>query len=83
MLMTTRASSGKRLAYSEHKRLNAVILPKEALASLGVELGDRITFTDAPGGVNITKYDPEFSEKMAVAREVMKRRLNALRELAK
>ena len=60
-----------------------LILPKEVLAMLGVELGDQISFTQTPSGLNLTRYDPEFSEKVEVAREVMKRRRNALRELAK
>ena len=60
-----------------------VILPKEVLAALGVELGDKLSFTKTPSGLSISKYDPDFAEKMSVAREVMKRRRNALRELAK
>lgn len=60
-----------------------VILPKEVLAMLGVELGDQLSFTNTPSGLSISKYDPTFAEQMTVARGVMKRRRNALRELAK
>lgn len=60
-----------------------VILPKEVLAMLGVELGDQLSFTSTPAGLSVSKYDPTFAEQMTVAREVMKRRRNALRELAK
>ena len=60
-----------------------IILPKEVLASLGVELGDQLSFTRTPSGLSISKYDPSLAEKMSVARDVMKRRRNALRELAK
>jgi putative addiction module antidote len=60
-----------------------VILPKEKLAKLGVEVGDRLSITENPGGISLSPYDPEFEHQMATAREVMKRRRNALRELAK
>ncbi|MEI9850963.1 MAG: AbrB/MazE/SpoVT family DNA-binding domain-containing protein [Sphingomonas sp.] len=60
-----------------------VILSKELLAHLRVELGDELSVTDVPGGVTLTRHDPGFEEQMEAAREVMARRRNALRELAK
>ena len=60
-----------------------LILPKDVLARLGVDLGDFIDVTDTPEGLRIQRHDDGFAEQMAVAREVMKRRRNALRELAK
>lgn len=60
-----------------------IVLPKEVLGLLGVELGDQLNFIRTPDGLSLSKYDPDFAEKMNVAREVMKRRRNALRELAK
>ena len=60
-----------------------VILPRELLAKLGLEVGDALSISDAPGGVTLSRYDLEFERQMAVARDVMKRRRNALRELAK
>ena len=60
-----------------------VILPKEALARLRVEKGDSIFLTEEQDGFRITPFDPEFEKTMASARTVMKRRRNALRELAK
>jgi putative addiction module antidote len=60
-----------------------LVLPKEALARLRVEAGDTIHMTEAPGGVRLTPYDPVFERQMAVARKVMKRNRNVLRELAK
>jgi len=59
-----------------------VILPKEATATLHVEAGDMLYLTQAPGGFRVTPYDPTFERHMTVARSVMKRRRNALRELA-
>jgi putative addiction module antidote len=59
-----------------------VTLPKEAAAALHVGAGDTLYLTAAPGGYRVTPYDPTFERQMAAAREVMKRRRNALRELA-
>lgn len=59
------------------------IFPKEALAKLRVGKGDTLYLTEAPDGFRITPFDPEFEEQMSVARKVMKKRRNALRQLAK
>jgi putative addiction module antidote len=60
-----------------------ITLPKEATARLHVGLGDTLYLTEAPGGYRISAYDPKFAHQMSVATGVMKRRRNALRELAK
>lgn len=60
-----------------------VILPKELLAQLRVELGDTLSADKTEHGVELRHQDDEFEEQMALAREVMNRRRRALRELAK
>lgn len=60
-----------------------VVLPKEALAALQVGKGDAVYLTESPDGYRITAYDPEFAKQMATAEDIMKRRRNVLRELAK
>ncbi|UVO50377.1 AbrB/MazE/SpoVT family DNA-binding domain-containing protein [Sphingomonas sp. SUN019] len=60
-----------------------VILPKEVLAKLGVEMGDALDLVDEPDGFRVRRHDAVFAEQMKVAREVMKRRRDALAELAK
>ena len=60
-----------------------VVLPKEVLARLKVEKGDALFLTDAPDGYRITPYDPEFEGQMDLARKIMRRRRNVLKELAK
>lgn len=60
-----------------------VILPKEVLARLRVELGDALSFSESAEGIELRRFDEGFEEQMEVAREVMRRRRNALRELAK
>ena len=60
-----------------------IILPKEVLAQLGVDKGDSVSVVKTPNGIELTAYDPTFDKQMAIARDVMARYRNALRELAK
>ena len=60
-----------------------VILPKDLLAKLGAEIGDVLAWIPDQEGFIVRRHDAGFAEQMAAAREVMKRRRNALRELAK
>ena len=60
-----------------------VVLPKEALEKLRVSKGDVIYLTETPDGFRITPYNSAFEHQMETAKEIMKKRRNALRELAK
>jgi putative addiction module antidote len=60
-----------------------LVLPKEAAARLKVEKGDTVYLTEAPDGYRLTPYSPDFESQMTVARKIMRKRRNALRELAK
>ena len=60
-----------------------VILPKEVLARLKLEKGDTVFVTDVTDGIRLTPYSPEFETQMSAARDVMKKRRQVLRELAK
>ncbi len=60
-----------------------VVLPKEMLARLKLQKGDSLYVTEIPDGVKLRPYDAEFAEQMEVAREIMRKRRNVLRELAK
>lgn len=60
-----------------------LVLPREIIAELGVERGDKLFLTRSPDGYRITRADPEFERQMTLARQVMKKRYNVLRELAK
>ena len=60
-----------------------VILPKEVLRGLGAEQGDTISYSKTPAGIELRAADADFDRQMQVAREVMRRRRAALRELAK
>ena len=60
-----------------------VILPKEALARMKVQKGDTVFLTESPDGYRIVEFDPNFEQQLSAAEEIMKRRRNVLRELAK
>ena len=60
-----------------------LVLPKEVQARLNVGKGDTVFLTEAADGYRLTPYSPEFETQMKAARALMKRRRNALRELAK
>lgn len=61
-----------------------VVLPKEALAKLGVEKGGVIFLTDAPGGaMQISPYNPEVANQIALGEEIMDEFRDTFRALAK
>jgi putative addiction module antidote len=60
-----------------------LVLPKESLARLGVEMGDTLFLTESPDGYRLTPYDPVVEKQLAAARSVLKKRRAVLRELAK
>lgn len=59
------------------------VFSKEALAKLKVGKGDTLFLTESPDGYRLTPYNPDFEAQMNAARAIMKKRRNALRELAK
>jgi len=62
---------------------HGLILPKDVLARLNVSAGDNLFLIEGPGGYRLTPYDSEFEEQMAIAKDIMKRDRDILRELAK
>lgn len=60
-----------------------VVLPREILVRLGVEKGDSLFVSETPDGLRLVRTDPEFELQMKAARDVMKKRRAALKELAK
>lgn len=44
-----------------------VVLPKEVLAKMQVEKGDNLYLTPTPNGFEITPYNPEFEQEMAIS----------------
>lgn len=61
-----------------------VVLPKEALAKLGVEKGDVVYLTEAPDGdMRISVYDPAVAEEIAMGEAFMDEYRDTFRALAK
>ena len=60
-----------------------VILPRDVLAHLNVQVGETLSLVTTPQGIELSAAAPDFEAQMAAAREVMLRRKRALRELAK
>jgi putative addiction module antidote len=59
-----------------------VILPKELLARLRVEVGDSLYVSETPDGVRITATNPDFAAKMALAETIMREDRDILNVLA-
>ena len=62
---------------------SGIILPKDALSHLGVDVGDELYLVESPNGFEVTPYDPEFETQLQIARKGMKAYRNTLHELAK
>lgn len=60
-----------------------VILPKDLLAHLDSAVGETLSVTKTPRGIELSSSEPDFDAQMAAARGVMAHRKRALRELAK
>ncbi len=60
-----------------------VVLPKDLLTKLRVGRGDSLYATELPDGIKLTPYDEEFERQMGIAEDIMRKRRNLLRELAK
>ena len=59
------------------------IFPQRVLEKLKAAKGDVVYITEAPDGIRITPYRPEFEKEMTAAKEFMKDYRDALRDLAK
>ncbi len=60
-----------------------IILPKDEIERMGLEIGSEIALSSNPRGWTLSVPEDDFDAQMAAAREVMQRRKRALRELAK
>jgi putative addiction module antidote len=60
-----------------------VVLPKEVMARLHVELGDKLFLGEAPGGYMLSASDPDFVEAMAAAESIMREDRDILAVLAR
>ena len=59
-----------------------VILPKEILAKLRVEKGDKLYLSETPDGYALSAYNADFAHVMEVAEQVMREDRDVLKKLA-
>ncbi len=59
-----------------------VVLPKKFLAELGLGEGDALYPVRTPGGVELTRYDPNFEQAIEAGRKFMRRNPSAMKKLA-
>ena len=57
-------------------------VPKDVLHHLGIEEGDQVFVVRTEGGVELTRYDPEFERAIETSRKVLHRYPNAMKNLA-
>ena len=60
-----------------------VIFPREVLARLKVDKGDRLFVTEATDGILLTPYDPAIEEQLKLGREFMREFRDTFHQLAK
>lgn len=64
-----------------------LILPKELMARLGLEIGDELVVNETPDGFAATRGDEptgeEFERELEIARDIMRRYSTTLKALAK
>lgn len=73
----------RRLKVTKVGNSAAVVLPKELLSKLRVDVGDNIFLSETPDGLRISAHDPEFERQMAMAEQIMREDRDILRVLAK
>jgi putative addiction module antidote len=59
-----------------------IILPKETLARMNVKKGDTVFLQETSAGIQVSPFDEEFSAKMEVAEQVIRRYRDAFKRLA-
>lgn len=59
------------------------ILPKDMLARMNVEKGDKLYAVETPEGFLLTPFDPEVAKQMEIGRSFMKDYKDTFKELAK
>jgi putative addiction module antidote len=60
-----------------------IVLPKEVLARLRVDIGDEIYLSETPEGLRVTASDPDFAALMDMAEGIMRKDRDILKVLAK
>jgi putative addiction module antidote len=59
-----------------------IILPKTTLDHFNLQKGDAVRVSEGPEGIVLNPYDAEFSAKMEVSNDILRRYRNAFKKLA-
>ena len=59
-----------------------IVLPKDILAKLRVQKGDKLFVSETPNGIELSSYDPEFATQMDMAEDIMRKDRDVLKKLA-
>lgn len=60
-----------------------VLLPKKVVENLNLSVGDELELTETGNGIELSPFDPEFSDQVEAFRRTEGRHRNSLRELSK
>lgn len=60
-----------------------IVIARDLLAESGFAPGEEVIVKASPGRIEIEAAQDDFERQMAIARDVMRRRRKALRQLAK
>ncbi|MEO6582413.1 MAG: AbrB/MazE/SpoVT family DNA-binding domain-containing protein [Sphingomicrobium sp.] len=60
-----------------------IVVPRDLLVASGFAQGEEVVIKATPGKIEIEGKADDFDRQMDIARDVMRRRFRALRELAK
>ncbi|HEX8801679.1 MAG TPA: AbrB/MazE/SpoVT family DNA-binding domain-containing protein [Terriglobales bacterium] len=60
-----------------------VLLPKKVVENLNIAVGDELELTETENGIELSPFDPEFSDQVEAFRRTEGRHRNSLRELSK
>lgn len=77
------SSSHRPLKLIKIGNSTGVVLPKELLARLRLELGDEIFASETPNGLQLSAYNADFAKKMEMAETIMQEDRDILHILSK
>ena len=60
-----------------------VLLPKKVVENLHISVGDELELTETENGIELSPFDPEFSDQVEAFRRTRGHHRNSFRELSK
>ncbi|MFM7348417.1 MAG: AbrB/MazE/SpoVT family DNA-binding domain-containing protein [Erythrobacter sp.] len=81
--MNKHVSHSRSLKITKIGNSAGIVLPKEVLARLRVDIGDEVYLSETPEGLRVTASDPDFAALMDMAEGIMRKDRDILKVLAK